>query len=148
MTARLIPVTLLAFAALTLLASASMASSSGTLPKRLEGTYKTTFTGKEVSSKPNAQPRPAGKYTLVLNGFQISWSEPIAGVNLTYAVLGATGNRITLAADPNCPDTSHPVTNGVYTFRLIGKKLRFAKVRDSCGTRTVDLTAHAWTKTK
>jgi hypothetical protein len=37
-------------------------------------------------------------------------------------------------------------TKGKYTFTLLGKKLTFTKMSDSCAVRFDVLTAHAWTK--
>ena len=124
------------------------AATSTTLPARLVGIYTTTLTGKEHFHGPGANrltpgTPSSGKWELTLSPARATLTQPQTSFRVTFKVVHANG-RIKFAASRGCDVNLSRLTAGVYTYRVVGSRLRFREVRDSCVDRAATLTEEPW----
>ena len=123
-------------------------ATSTTLPARLVASYATTLTGKEHFHGPGANrltpgTPSTGKWVLILSRASATLTQPQTGFRTTFKVVYADG-RIKFAASRGCDVNLSRLTAGVYTYRVVGSRLSFREVRDSCVDRAATLTEKPW----
>jgi hypothetical protein len=117
-----------------IVATAALAAGGG------PGKFKTKLTGKGANTEHGMLD---GTWTIDLSTprsgkVKLTWNGKRAGGG-TYVI---SGSKITLTPKKN----GNCKTKGKYTFTLVGNRLTFTKITDTCTERKDVLTAHVWTK--
>jgi hypothetical protein len=123
---------------LCVLSSAGIASAGKSTP--LNGTYDA------VIKSPNAALNGTWMIDFVADGTYVVAKQPKTKAVLISGSSTVSGNRVTLvdkAGPLRCTGSS---ATGTYSWKLTGKKLKFTKVKDTCGGRPLVFASSTWTK--
>ena len=109
------------------------------IPVALQGQWIAKVAGTSASS---------GLWKMRITKDDVLLHNPVATDPNGYFSMGPSGfdaTTLTLYADSGCPDQA-TVTDGHYTWKLVGGTLTFIVVNDSCTDRSGVLTASSWVK--
>jgi hypothetical protein len=133
---------ILLIAAAAVLPAGATGMTQAAAPAPLVGKWSKTISA-ATWRRHNISYEPAGKWTIAISKKGVlSFYAPGIGFVSTTTILKATRTSVTFSptADGFCAG------NGVYKWKVSGKTLTFANVKDDCDARVVSWTAGSWTR--
>jgi hypothetical protein len=119
-------------------ATSAQASTGGTTPPDLRGTYTADIEGTTATS---------GIWTLTITETDVLITNPGGSEPFSVDPHEVTETSLLVVPSQDCPDQS-TVTDGEYAISLKGNVLTFTALHDSCGDRKAVLATAPWTRVR